>query len=174
MPEKNGAGNVYSPKKTCVVGGIVSTSVLALDQATKLLAERWHQQDSLPIDILGPYLRLVYTINPGAAWGMLADYSVILTAVSMLALVFLAWRFQKMSARMPARVAALAALIGGVAGNLVDRIFRGAVIDFIDIHLYIYNWPVFNIADTAICFGVIVFAISALWREQPKDEHEVH
>lgn len=136
-------------------------AVVALaDQGTKLLAA-----DALsgvaPV-VVAPFLRFAYVENDGAAFSILAGGGVwarwLLRLVSAAACVFLiAWLY-----RRPAfwDAAALSLLLGGAAGNLIDRARLGYVVDFIDAHLGAYHWPAFNIADAAISAGACVL----LWR----------
>lgn len=175
MLEDSSEANDHTPKRYVKVALLIGAAVFILDQATKMLAVYWWRSEALPIEIFGRYFRFVHAANPGAAWGMFSDYTGLLTIFSLLVMILLIWQFPKMTEGQPERVAALAALIGGVAGNLVDRAVRGEVVDFIDVHLHFYNWPVFNIADSAITLGVIVFAISVVWREaSKKDLHEAN
>ena len=68
------------------------------------------------------------------------------------------------------RIIALGLVMSGIIGNSIDRIWHGEVIDFIDFHYYnVWSYPVFNIADIAICTGVGVFILSNLLRKSPKD-----
>ena len=64
---------------------------------------------------------------------------------------------------------ALALIAGGAAGNLVDRIRLGAVVDFIDIYIGTYHWPAFNVADSAICIGVVVYLIFSYLEDKQKN-----
>ena len=147
------------------LGLILAITVLVLDQVTKLLIVQF-QAENPPAAIIPGFFRLVYTTNPGAAWGILADHTAFLTVASLLVMAVLIWRFEAMVQGWRERAAALSILMGGVAGNLVDRIFRQEVVDFIDLHFRGYHWPAFNVADAAICVGIGLYVISVFWRDE--------
>lgn len=134
--------------------------MLLLDQATKW----WVQQtmtDRPPIDVLGDWLQITYTLNPGAAFSMGGSFTVILSAIAVgvsIVIVRVASRLGSV-----AWAVALGGILGGALGNLTDRIlrepgpFRGHVVDWISVP----NWPVFNVADSAIfCSAVLMVWLS--------------
>ncbi len=137
---------------------LVAIVVLLLDQATKYWAlnhlEIW---ESVPL--LPGWLHLTLVQNPGAAFGLFANWTwlfiLVTLAVVLLALLFyqrilaLDWQFQF----------ALALELGGAVGNLIDRIRFSHVVDFIDLLI----WPVFNVADMAIVAGVVLLGYKILW-----------
>ncbi len=121
-----------------------------LDRATKeLVAATLAPGESIPL--LGDLLRLTYITNTGAAFGLLADHTWVLAAVSLLLVVFVTWWYRSIggSGRYPIAGPAAGLLVGGALGNLIDRAFRGYVVDFVDLGF----WPVFNVADIAVVFG---------------------
>jgi signal peptidase II len=137
-----------------------------LDQLSKSwVVERAVQLRRDPIrffDILeGPkaLLEITYVTNPGAAWSMFSDYPEALTALACIALVamFLFRRYLELE-KLPQQFI-FVAIAGGTSGNLVDRIFRepAEVVDFVDVYLPVinYDYPVFNVADSAIFLGAI-------------------
>ncbi|MBO7683274.1 MAG: signal peptidase II [Kiritimatiellae bacterium] len=97
---------------------------------------------------------LAYVENRGCAWGMFQGRVWPLAAFGALALAFLAWKRRSVFA--PGRLAAAAEplLYAGIAGNLIDRVFRGYVIDMLDFHWGPHHFPCFNLADTLICVAV--------------------
>jgi signal peptidase II len=138
----------------------VAAGVLLLDQATKW----WVQQtmlDRAPIEVLGDWLQITYTLNPGAAFSMGGSFTVILSAIAVgvsIVIVRVASRLGSV-----AWAVALGGILGGALGNLSDRIFRepgpfrGHVVDWIAVP----NWPVFNVADSAIfCSAVLMVWLS--------------
>lgn len=136
--------------------------VLLVDQATKLIALSTLQA-SVPIPVVGNLLRWTLTHNPGGAFGMRlgnSTYYLISSLVIFLILLFYVWRH-----RHTRHIAIpLAIVSGGAAGNIIDRLRFGRVIDFIDcdfpdIHIGSYHmerWPIFNVADMAVSCGIIV------------------
>lgn len=141
----------------------VSTVVLLLDQCTKLLADAMlalHQQVAVI-----PYLALFKAYNPGAAFSFLGDASgwqrwfFIVIAVIVI-VVLLVW-LRRLTAAEKATSLALALILGGAAGNLIDRLVYGYVIDFIDVYYGSWHWPAFNIADMAISVGAFLLLLDA-------------
>lgn len=149
--------------KTRTVSLVVGT-ILVLDQVTKaLVARTLRLYESVPV--IDSFFHLTRVHNTGAAFGVLAQapawfrqpFFLIATGVAVLALVLLLRHTEKAS-RLA--IVAIAAILGGALGNLLDRIVHnGQVIDFLDFHWRGYHWPAFNVADTCITLG----AIGLLW-----------
>ena len=147
----------------------LALAVAVLDQFTKELALAGLQR---PIALL-PSLNLVLVLNPGAAFGLLARaggwqqwfLTGVAGAISAFILVWL-WRTPSGSRLLPA---SLALVLGGAAGNLVDRVMRGAVVDFIDVYYGRFHWPAFNVADSAITVGVALLVLSSLRGREEND-----
>ncbi len=122
------------------------------------------------VDVLGDLLRLAYVRNPGAAMGLLPAGREVLIAVSVLASVFLIALYLRTPPRLVVRRAALAAIVGGAFGNLVDRIwYGGSVVDFIDIGVGVHRFYTFNVADMGVSLGGAVLFLSLL-RESRRGE----
>lgn len=149
--------------------------ICVLDQITKVLI-----QYSIPFEssyfppdrvtIIENFFYLVHIGNEGAAWGMFSEYSGILTLLSFAVLFFIYYFRKQLELQRGSVQIAFGLLIGGILGNLIDRIRVGHVIDFIDIHLpftlpYILpygRWPAFNIADSAIVIGMLFYLLLSL------------
>jgi signal peptidase II len=134
-----------------------SVAVVALDQATKYAVEH-STPDEFSREIIPGLLNLVHRHNPGVAFGILADsQSPLLTAglllFSVAAISVLAWLLVTNRAGGVQGRAGLAMILGGAAGNALDRLVHGSVIDFVDFHLVGRHWPAFNVADSAIVIG---------------------
>jgi signal peptidase II len=134
-----------------------------IDRVTKALAES-RLQGNPPIELIPGVLQLRFTTNPGGAFGLFGNLSIlfVLFSVVVIGVVVLASR------SLPGRAAAvgLGLVLGGAVGNLTDRLvrgegLRGEVVDFIDLHV----WPVFNVADSAIVTGALLLLILGLRRE---------
>ena len=141
----------------------VSVIVLILDQCTKLLADALlgaHQA----VELL-PFLALRKAYNYGAAFSFLGDASgwqrwfFIILALVVIA-ILLAWLRRLPSTDTMARLA-LVLILGGAAGNVIDRLVYGYVIDFIDVFYASWHWPTFNIADSAISVGAFLLILDA-------------
>lgn len=141
--------------------------IVLADRATKALiesrtAEGWHHE------VIHHFVDLVHAKNPGIAFSMFANSQSPwlrfgLIALSALFIAVLSWLLltsQQVSWRS---LAGLALLIGGAAGNLTDRIVHGAVTDFFEVWLGSYQYPAFNVADSAITVGAIFVLLDVLF-----------
>ena len=154
---------------------VITGLILVLDQISKILV-----QYSIPFEssyfapdrvtIIEDFFYLVHIGNKGAAWGMFSEYSGILTLLSFAVLLFIFCFRKQLELHRGTVQIAFGLLIGGILGNLIDRIRVGHVIDFIDIHLpftlpYILpygRWPAFNIADSSIVIGMLFYLLLSL------------
>ena len=133
-----------------------ATLIFAIDLITKNWAVDYLQFRE-PIQVLGDFLKLTFATNPGAAFNFATDATLILSSLKLCVAAFIIYYMRKVTNTRWA--IALGALLGGVVGNLWDRAtrppgnWRGEVIDWIELP----NWPVFNIADSAIvCAGIFM------------------
>ena len=142
----------------------VSAVVLILDQCSKLLADAMlvmHQ----PVHVF-PMFALTKAYNTGAAFSFLADGSGwqrwFFVALTLVISAFLLGWLRRLGPHDGAMAAALALILGGAIGNLIDRVVYGHVIDFLDVYYGEWHYPTFNIADSAIFLGACVLVIDAL------------
>lgn len=138
-----------------VVGGI-----LILDQAVKALVQQ-KMAEGMSIPILPGIFHLTYILNPGAAFGLFAEQRWLFILVAVLLVIGVAFLFKQLVQQPPMLRLGASLLVGGALGNLLDRIRIGRVIDFFDFRI----WPIFNIADIAICVGVGLILL-VTFREQ--------
>jgi signal peptidase II len=150
----------------------VGAAVLAADQATKAwitghLAFNTYGEAGGAITVIPRFFYIVHVGNTGAAWSMFAGRSVGLAvlAAGTLVAIFLGRRVIGLTAR-PLQVF-FGLICGGIAGNLVDRLARGHVVDFLDFHFGAYVYPTFNVADSAICVGAALYLLSSLRSPKP-------
>lgn len=146
----------------------LSVLILFLDQLTKyLIVESFQLYESVT---LFEGLRLTLVHNTGAAFSILKDaggwqrwfFIVLTVAVSAVIVIWMA----RLEAGRLWLAAALALVLGGAAGNLVDRVMHGYVIDFIDVYYRQWHWPAFNLADSAITVGAVILIIDAIWLDR--------
>lgn len=142
-------------------------TVVILDFITKRLIEMYvHPFET--IHVL-PFLQIVNIKNPGAAFGILSNLSnSIFIIVAIIAIFFIINYLLKTEERLE-RIS-LSLVLGGAVGNLIDRIKIGKVIDFIDIYVGSWHWPAFNVADSALTIGIILFLIANLRQWRRHDE----
>lgn len=148
--------------------GWLSVLVIVLDQATKYLAEVllvMHQ----PVPVL-PSFNLLLTYNTGAAFSFLAKaggwqrwFFLVLGLVVSIGLIV--W-LRRLKPEQKWLALALALILGGAVGNLIDRIWLGQVIDFIQLYYDRWYFPAFNVADSAISIGAVLLALDSLLGEQ--------
>jgi len=153
---------------------LVSLGIVVLDQATKIFTKNYmilgHSKK-----LLGNFIRYTYIENTGMAFGIHIGSRLFFTIFSILAsLVILIYLFKARNDRPMIRIA-LALILGGALGNLIDRIFSGAVVDFIDVGFGSLRWYVFNVADAAVSIGMILLiTVILLKKDEPEalSEHE--
>jgi signal peptidase II len=138
----------------------IATLVMLFDQITKYwVSVKLREGDE--IDIIQGFFKFSYTENPGIAFGMLNNGNVnwLLVAVSVAAIAVVFYYMRRTPVSNSLLLWSLALLAAGISGNLIDRVRLGRVIDFILLYYRDYQWPVFNIADTAITIGAALMAI---------------
>ena len=121
------------------------------------------------ITIINNFFNITYVRNTGAAWSILNNNTIMITIISIVIIIFLIgymYKNNKNSSKF--EKVGYSLVLGGALGNLFDRLVYGYVIDFIDIYIFNYDYPIFNLADTFIVIGVIILFIS-MWRDK-KDE----
>ena len=130
--------------------------VLVLDQATKQFF--WHLGRNF--DVIDGFFRVTLVRNSGAAFGLFPDGRIFLIISSVVASMFVLFLAQRVPVEQLAKRVFLGMILGGALGNLVDRIYPGQVIDFIDMGIPLYRWPVYNIADSAVTVGGVLLILS--------------
>lgn len=144
---------------------LLSALVIVLDQFTKyLVATHFYLFESVR---LTGFLNLTYVRNTGVAFSLLNHQSRLLfIAIGLLiALAIVVWLLRS-SRRSRLMAAALALILGGALGNVIDRVRLGYVVDFIDFHVANWHWPAFNVADSAVTVGAVLLVLLALKSEQ--------
>lgn len=164
-------GEAGAPASVTAVGEGPSKRVLALtivavvlvcDMLTKLwIIQNFSLYESVPV--LGEWVRLTYTHNRGAAFGIhVGEHSrLFFLVLSLVALVVLGLLYRGTAATDRLRIGALSLVAGGAVGNIVDRIrYERGVVDFLDVGIGSHRWPVFNVADMAVSTGAILLLVS--------------
>ncbi len=144
----------------------VSLAVLAADRATKFAIERY-TSPFFRHSIVSDIVVLVHSQNPGIAFGVFSNSNsswlaplLVLSSVAVMGL--LVWMIFTGRAGGPLAQCGLALILGGAAGNALDRLMHGGVTDFLEVRLWTYIWPAFNVADSAITIGAILVLFELL------------
>jgi signal peptidase II len=145
----------------------IASLVLLADQISKaLIARAIPLHETVPV--IPGFFRLSHVWNRGAAFSLFAqgDPMVVrlgLIAFSALICVALLAALWRMRRRMGRTALALSLVLGGATGNLLDRVFRGSVVDFLAFQLGPYHWPDFNLADSTIVIGALLLVLDVIW-----------
>jgi signal peptidase II len=168
MPEREKFPDAAT-RRILTVGAVI----LALDQLTKLLVLKKISTGDEIVVIPG-FFNLTLRTNTGAAWSMFSGNNFILAAVALVALITLYLARHHFSAHRILGQFAFGLIFGGISGNLVDRLLpaRHAVVDFLHFYMArrgtaeVWDFPAFNVADSAICTGVgLIFLLN--WKTEP-------
>lgn len=143
---------------------VLPLAVVILDQFSKyIVVENMALGESIPI--IEEVFHLTYILNPGAAFGMFAHNRLFFIAIAVIVIGIIIWARREILASPWEVKAGCGLFLGGAIGNLIDRARQGLVIDFFDFRI----WPVFNIADIAICIGVGLIIWNLLKTELNRD-----
>lgn len=139
----------------------IGVIVLILDQFIKALI-KMHMTLGSELKLIPHFFSLMYLKNSGAAFSILNNSTIFLEIISVVVLVLLDRFITKEKDLNKYEFLALGLIMGGIVGNLIDRLFYGAVIDYLSFTFGNYNFPVFNLADSAIVIGAIIFLVSLI------------
>ena len=148
----------------------LSGLMIVLDQVSKWWMVSWLSLYETVAVV--PYFNLTMAHNYGAAFSFLADaggwqkwfFIVLATVVSLVLIVWIA----KLKPTAKLEAVSLSLILGGAIGNVIDRIYYGYVIDFLDVYYGSFHWPAFNIADSAICIGAVLLIIDTVINNDDK------
>ena len=158
---------------------LVSLAVVVADQWSKWLVEA-RLPHPLVQTVVPSFVSFTHVRNTGVAFGLFASDGMsgswMLTGLGLLALAAVAVYFKYAAAHDRWLLCALALVVGGAVGNLIDRVTSGAVTDFIDVYVGTHHWPAFNVADSAISIGILLMLLDSLRpkreRSEPRTEPE--
>ena len=133
-------------------------SIIAFDQVTKLAILK-NFPNPLKIIEITSFLNFVLVQNKGISFGLFSHYEIgwLISILTVVIIIVLFMWLKKLD--RPILAFHFSLIVGGAIGNLIDRLNYGAVVDFIDFHLFGWHWPAFNIADSAITLGVVFLLI---------------
>ncbi len=154
-----------------MIAVIIVLFLIIFDQLTKLAAINWLMPIKQRILIEG-FFNLTYVENRGAAFGSMQGarwFFVVLAVLVVAGLSFYYRRIEKTKNTLPLR-AAIILIVGGTLGNVIDRVFRSYVVDFLDFIIFGYDFPVFNAADVFIVIGTFLMAAYILLTDIKKED----
>lgn len=146
---------------------LIAIIIIGVDQWTKWLVVK-NMELGERISVADPYLGLLSHRNRGAAWGILEGQMWIFYIITTIVVIGIVYYFHTHAKNQPLFQLGLMVLLGGAIGNFIDRLFRGEVVDFVDvlIPLINYDFPIFNVADAALTVGVVLIFIFILLDER--------
>lgn len=150
---------------------LIALTIVALDRVTKwMIAHRLSLHDS--ITVIPGFFRIIHTENPGAAFGIFADSPTqwkvaLLILFSVVALLIVSILLWKNSHALTSTGIGLSLILGGAIGNLWDRIVSRHVVDFLLFYIGRYQWPAFNLADSAIVVGACLLVFEIVFAKSP-------
>lgn len=158
--------NVKNP--TGLIWLILTVIVFAVDIASKfLIHSTFKPYESIH---LLPFFSIKYARNTGAAFSILEGQRWLLAIIAILISLFIIYVLYKNERKKILENFSFALILGGALGNLLDRLYYGYVIDFIDVNFGSWHYPTFNIADCAICIGIIFFIMGNIKNKTGKKE----
>ncbi|MEG1495410.1 MAG: signal peptidase II [Bacilli bacterium] len=142
---------------------ILTFITLIIDQFIKMIVVK-NLSLGASISLIPGFFKIQYVENTGGAWGILGDSTWILILVSAGAIILLNKYLAKETDKGFSKFSILAygLLMGGILGNLIDRLLHGAVIDYLSFMIFSYDFPVFNLADMAIIVGMVLLIIDLM------------
>lgn len=144
---------------------LISLILLIVDQLVKLLIKstfKLHEE----LELIPNFFSLHYLQNDGAAFSILQNKTYLLVIVAIICLGIMVYYIQKEQTFTKLSSISLGLILGGIIGNLLDRIIYKKVIDYLSFTFFTYNFPVFNIADVGITVGALLLIVSCLKEEQ--------
>ena len=156
---------------------LVSAAIFSADRWTKTWVAA-HIAIGGAIPVLPGFLRITHWLNEGAAFSLFADTAsphtvrIALIAFTCVAAVAVLIALVRLAHRITLTTVALAMILGGALGNVHDRIEYGSVVDFIEVHIFSYHWPDFNVADSAIVTGACLLLLDSLLPKREMSESE--
>jgi signal peptidase II len=145
-------------KNSPVLAFLIALAVVILDQVTKyIITTHVGPLDVIPVT---SFFNIVYVENTGSAFGLFKSLgNIFFILVALLAMIFISVLIVKDNGNR----LTFALILGGAAGNLIDRIRLGSVVDFLDFHITQHHWPAFNVADSALTAGVTLLLVKTLF-----------
>lgn len=142
---------------------IYSSIIVIVDLISKLVIDKLLKINET-ISIINNFFSITKVFNRGASFSMFNGYRLLFILIGIIAIVILFKYLNNFKVNIR-NIFAFSLLIGGIIGNLIDRVIYGYVIDFLDFNIFGYDAPIFNIADTCICIGTFLLFYAIMKRE---------
>ncbi len=151
---------------------LIALSVILLDQWTKwIVIQKMELHEQIPI--IEGFFSITSHRNSGAAWGILQNQMVFFYLITVAVVIGIIYYVHKHLRGKLALLVAMGLILGGAIGNFIDRLFRKEVVDFLDFIIIRYNFPIFNVADSALVVGVCLFIIFSLIEDRKQKGQEI-
>lgn len=151
---------------------LIVIAILLLDQWTKwLVVKKMQLHES--ITLIDSFLYITSHRNKGAAWGILQNQMLFFYIITVIVVIIIIYYLHKHAKNHRLLGVALSFILGGALGNFIDRLFRKEVVDFIDVMIFNYDYPIFNVADSFLVIGVILVIISTFMEERQNKKQKV-
>lgn len=148
---------------------LVALFIIALDQFTKwLIVQNMTLGESIPI--IHNFFYITSHRNRGAAWGILQDQMWLFYIITVIVVIAIIYYLEKHAKGKFLFQLSLCFILGGAIGNFIDRLFRKEVVDFIDTYIFSYDFPIFNVADSALTIGVGLMFIQLILESKEDKE----
>jgi signal peptidase II len=147
---------------------LISALVITTDRLTKTWVSQHIPLGGIPIPIIDHVLRISHLTNEGAAFSLFAGTASpntvrwVLVTFTLTAALVIFVVLLRLGNRITLATVALALILGGALGNVHDRIVHGSVIDFIEVHIFTYHWPDFNVADSSVFIGACLLFLDSM------------
>ncbi|UOQ43119.1 signal peptidase II [Halobacillus salinarum] len=146
---------------------LIAIGIIILDQLTKwMIVHFMEYRESIPV--IENFLYLTSHRNTGAAWGILEGQMWFFYLITTIVIIVIIYYLQQYGKKSRWAGFALSLILAGAIGNFIDRLFRKEVVDFVDVYIFKYDYPIFNVADSSLVVGVILVMIATLVDESRK------
>lgn len=164
--------NPFDLEVTFVFYYIIAVLIILLDQFTKWLVVKYMELGE-SIQLIENFLYLTSHRNRGAAWGILQGQMWFFYIITVIVIVALVFYLEKEAKNNKLMGLSIALMLGGAIGNFIDRVFRKEVVDFVNTYIFGYDFPIFNVADSALVIGVGLIMLQMI-REEREAKRNKH
>lgn len=146
---------------------LIALVIIGIDQMTKWIIVRTMELGER-IPVIESFFYITSHRNSGAAWGILEGQMTFFYIITIIVVIGIIFYMQKYAKESRLLGVSLSLLLGGAIGNFIDRLLHQEVVDFLDFHIFGYNFPIFNMADSSLTIGVILVIIATIMDESKK------